>query len=540
MAFTARQAIACILLIFSLVIHAQSQSASEKSAGATVTGKITIKGKGASGVLVGLFETEPLSALPRSHKGSTDVTGVYRITNVPPGTYRVQVMAPAFVLANDTDAMKTLLINKDETIENFDFALLRGGAVTGKVTNEEGHPVIEADVSLVQAEWNGKSSILAPLNTRTDDRGIYRIFGVPAGKYNVAAGSERDVFSRRWRTSGYLKTVLTDDDSKLVVIEVTEGSESSNADIVLGRPITKYSARGRIVDGDTGQPLANVPYGVLLFMDTHSSGSMSTGAVSNRAGEFRLENLAPGNYAVYVETPPDSDWRVEPVRFEVSNQDVSGLTVKTSRGGSISGVLVLEGTDDKAAHAKLMEARLYANILGDGMMGGHSSQSSTIKPDGTFHIRGLQAGLAHFFLPIQRFTVTRVERNGVVHPGGIEINQREHITGVRITVTYGSGSIRGVVKLADDKMPANARFSVFLRRITETPFGSNANDGVQVDARGQFAVTGLLPGTYEVNANLYDPDDRSGNMPSAQQQVVVNSGAVATVTLTITLPRAKP
>ena len=536
MASSARQAIACVLLIFSLVIHAQSQSASEKSTGATVSGKITIKGKGAAGVAVGLFEIEPTSQSLQSYRSATDAAGVYRITNVLPGSYRLEVISPAFVSANASDLIKSFIINKDETIENIDFALMRGGAITGKVTDPDGQPVIEAEVSLVQAEWKNNAVRSFSLSVRTDDRGIYRLFGIPAGEYKVAAGSERDHFSRRYRRAGFQQAFHTDpnDPSKQVVIEVTEGSETSNVDIVLGRPIARYSARGRIIDGDTGQPLANVPYGLLVFMDTSSSGSMSTGAVSNRDGEFKLENLTPGTYAVYVETPPDSDSRVEPARFEVSNQDVSGLIVKTSKGGSISGVIVLEGTDDKTAHAKLMEARLYANIVGDGTMGGHSSQSSTIKPDGTFHVRGIDSGVAHFYLQLEGFEIARVERNGVVHPGGIEIGPREHLTGVRVTVNYGSGSIRGVVRVANDKMPANARFGVWFRRITETPYVSNSHDGAEVDARGHFVVKGLIPGTYEVRADLFNPNDPSGKMPSAQQQVVVTSGGVTNVTLTIT------
>ena len=111
---------------------------------------------------------------------------------------------------------------------------------------------------------------------------------------------------------------------------------------------------------------------------------------------------------------------------------------------------------------------------------------------------------------------------------------------MRITVNYGSGSIRGVVRVANDQMPANARFGVWFRRITETPHVSNSHDGAEVDARGQFLVKGLIPGTYEVRADLYNPNDPSGKMPSAQQQVVVSSGGFATVTLTITLPPAKP
>jgi Carboxypeptidase regulatory-like domain len=537
MVSSARPAIACLLILLIFAILTQAQSATEKIPGATITGKVTLKGNGASGITVGLVAIDQQSSQrPTRYTGSTDESGVYRITNVTPGSYRVVVEAPAFISENNSNDFQTLLINPGETVENIDFALLRGGVITGRVTDSEGRPVVEERVSLLPIGSNERSSYSMLLPVQTDDRGIYRSFGIPPGTYKVVVGTnEEGLFSQRWGRVAYRRTFhpATTDAAQAIRIEVNEGSEIANVDITVGRAIANYSARGRIVDGETGQPLANVPYGVTVFIGHNSSSSLTTGAVSTSSGEFKFENLSPGQYAVFLESSSESDSRAEPVRFEVNDRDVSGLLVKTSKGGSISGVVVLEGTDDKTLFAKLSQARVYVDVSSE-TSSPNSNRSSTIKPDGSFRLGGLRSGLAQLGLAMEDFQLVRVERNGVAQPTGLEINQQEHITGVRLIVNYGNGTIRGIVKVPAGALPADAHFNVWLKRIAETPQVSNANFArpLMLDVRGQFFANGLIPGTYEVTG-LYAPIDSDGKILGAKQQVVVSNGAVTNITLTL-------
>jgi protocatechuate 3,4-dioxygenase beta subunit len=349
MASSSRQAIACILLIFAVVIDARSQSGPEKRQGATFSGKVTIKGKGAPGITVGLIRIEESSQQPTGQRALTDDQGNYRITNVGPGKYVLTVAAPGLIPASGSDGNKTFLISKSEAVENVDFALARGGVITGKVTDTGGRPLIEEYISLVPVDYGNGSFRYMPSNTRTDDRGIYRLFGVPPGKYRIAAGQENNFGSRG---GGYRRVFhpAAEEASQATIIEVSEGSEATDVDITLPELIVNYSAYGRIIDGDTGQPVANVSYGVQKYLSEGSTVSLSTGAFSSKDGEFKFDNLSPGKYAVFVEVPPNSDWRSDYLRFEVIDQDVTGLIVKTTKGASASGVIVLEGTDDKTIH----------------------------------------------------------------------------------------------------------------------------------------------------------------------------------------------
>ena len=52
MVFSGRQTIFCILLLLSPLVSARSQSAVDKAAASTISGKVTVGGKGLSGVVV--------------------------------------------------------------------------------------------------------------------------------------------------------------------------------------------------------------------------------------------------------------------------------------------------------------------------------------------------------------------------------------------------------------------------------------------------------------------------------------------------------
>jgi Carboxypeptidase regulatory-like domain len=541
MVSSARQAIACILLIISAVSYVRAQTAAEKAPTATISGKVTVTGKGVPGIGVSLALVESYSSYPTRYRSVTDDNGNYRIANVTPGMYLVIIKAPAFARVVEVGREKNILVNKGETIENVDFDLVRGGVITGKVTDTDGHPLIEENIYVIPAGSPERRTYYYGMGmVRTDDRGIYRVFGLGPGSYTVAAGQGEGGFESSERAV-YKRTFHPDaaEASEATVIELKEGDEATNVDIIVGRAINRYSATGRIVDGQTGRPVANVSYGVHMFINPNSGSSLTTGAVSNSEGEFKLNSLAPGKYGVFLEPPPETEWRADILSFEVIDQDVTGLTIKTSRAASASGAIVLEGTTDKAVFANLTKGRIYAYVMNDGTARS-SSPSGRINADGTFRISGMQSGVFLFGISSgERFKIVRVERGGVVYPQGIEIKETNQITGLRLLVNYANGTVRGMVRLENGK-PAEGRINVTLTRIAENdvgPLTGDSNASPQVDARGQFFVEGLLPGTYEVTAS-YIPDMHSA-WRQTRQQVVVANGVVTDVTLTID-PNAPP
>ena len=543
MVSSGRHAISCVLLVLSTFIFTQAQTVPDKISGATITGKVTVKGKGAPGVAVVLvLDAEGYQRATR-YRAFTDDTGTYRITNVPPGNYRAETAAPGFVAVdefpNPFDRSTKLLINKDETVENIDFVLVRGGVITGKVTDSDGRPLIEETVSISSMVSNQGYTFSRQRAARTDDRGVYRIFGIPPGNYKVSAGTNE--LSPSWERPHFRQTFHPNvtDASEATTINVTEGSETTNVDITLKGVDRTYSVRGRIIDGETGRPMANVPYGITVYISSGNRSGLSDGSVTNSNGEFKWENLRPGKYAVYVNSLPDSDLTAEEAPFEVNDRDVTDLVVKMIKITTVSGVIILDGTDDKSVLAKLSRIHVSARIEAEN--NSTTTSGVGIRSDGSFWFTGLPAGVATFGVEGGGFELVRVERNGVVQPAGITIRNREKIDGIRLIVRYGNASIRGVLKLPNDApLPANAKLFVSLKRIGE-PEQSASNRWAEVDARGQFVAEGLLPGTYDVVAESFTSDKPQRPIFTGRQQVTVTEGVTnITVTLQSVSPPNRP
>ena len=94
---------------------------------------------------------------------------------------------------------------------------------------------------------------------RTDDRGVYRIYGLPEGRYLVSVGyasPERITSSRAFYPRVFYPNASSESEAK--VIEVSEGSEATDVDITVSDPKETRDVSGRVVDADTGQPVEGV------------------------------------------------------------------------------------------------------------------------------------------------------------------------------------------------------------------------------------------------------------------------------------------
>ena len=535
MSSSTRQAIAGLLIVLVVSVCSRAQTTPVKDPTATITGKVTIKDKGAPGIVVGLSRNrQPYERESTSYRGVTNDDGEYRITNVLAGSYQVMPFAPAFVSSANREG-KSLIVNKGETIENVDFSLVRGGVITGKVFDPDARPVVEEEVFAIPDQ--GSTPAYFASNILTDDRGIYRIFGLPAGRYRVGVGRDEGNSFRGRSQVAYKRTYYPSaaDMAQATVIDVSEGSETTNIDINLTRTLTMYSVSGRIVDAETGQPLASLDYGITHFVSPNNTASWNNGAGSNAGGEFKFEGLLPGKYAMSIMANRGTNWRADPLRFEITDQDVTGLVIKASRGATISGVVILEGSEDKAVRDQLSRMNLGAYLLDDSV---HNAWSNTsgIKPDGSFQILGLRSGLVNIYLTTNdRFRLVRVEQNGVIQPRGIELKDGQQLTGVRVIVQYANASVRGAIEFENGPLPENGRLSVRIKKPGEDERNMNFYDpSAQVDARGQFVIEGLLPGNYELIVAVYVP----GSPPSfitKKQEIAVTAGAPNNVTIKVDL-----
>lgn len=556
MSFLPRHAVMVILGVsccLNSVVISQTRT-QKKPRPNSVSGRVTMNGKAAPGIIVGIRSSDFSEPAP-TLKAKTDFEGNYQITNVPQGNYQVAPLAPALVNPEQVfprGRSRTLLLAEGEEVRDVDFSLIRGGVITGKVTDPDGRPVVEerlfilpADQAEPRSRGAGYVGIGAGFGSlvnsfQTDDRGIYRIYGLPPGRYKISIGVSDDTFQPPTRLGrvAYRRTFYPDTSewAEAKVIELTEGSEATNIDITVDRNLPSFAASGKIVDGETGKPVAGVRFGLRRMLNSRDPGAvMGMFIVSNQLGQFRMENITPGKYAVFIASQNQSQMRAEPVFFEVVDHDVTDLLVKIVPGFSISGFVVLEGSADKNALAKLAELELHAHMRTE-IANLSSSQQSPINADGTFLITGLPAGTANFGLsggerrPVVNFSILRIEHDGVVQSRGIEIKAGENVSGVKIVLNYGTGSVRGEVKIVNGPLPPGALLNVWLKKPTDEVWHSRPHT---IDSRGHFVIEGVPAGEYELNVNANFPGRQT--TASAKQLVTVNEGTPSDVVVALDL-----
>jgi len=496
--------------------QAQSSSAESKAAAGSISGRVLIAGQGAKGVPVLLQSTDLPRPLLVTVK--TDEDGRFHLPAVPAGSYRLSSFAPAFVLiadlARSSESSKLLTLSAGEVVEGIDLILTRGSVITGCITDADGQPVIEQRVRLDRLTERGQQDTFSTDDGQmleTDDRGIYRVYGLRAGRYLVSVGMVRGemMVMGQGGPGPYPRTFHphVTDESKAIIVEVTEGAETANIDIQVGRPMHLNKVTGRMVDAESGQPVPNAAYAVALIRQNSNikSGSWSPAWRTNAQGEFRLEGFAPGRYAISAKPDEQSDFYSDPINFEVHEADVGGLEIAAHRATSISGVVAVEGITDPAVLAKVPQLALVASSTTPEPNPALSDIQARINPNGRFQITGLRAGTIHLSLVNQTtattstpkgFAILRTERDGIAQPNGLAVAPGEQITGVHVVIAYHSGVVRGQIRIEGGALPEGIAWSISIGRSGDSL--QSPLKWVQPDARGHFVFEELPPGNYFV------------------------------------------
>src|SRR5262245_40737338 len=266
-------ALSILLLIAAAQSSAQAPQRDSRPRAASIGGRVTVGGAPAANALVMVMEVDPPSrgSSPGGEsrqrafiKLRTDSDGRYRVTGLAEGDYMINALSKAYVASRNSsmpEIFRSVTLDEGESRDDVDIALVRGGVITGRVIDDEGRPLIATYLRLLPVEENGNPNGRFDFNDdpmmRTDDRGVYRIYGVAAGRYIISADGE-GAYSRAKRK--YPDTFHPDatDRNQAKIIEVKEGQEVVDIDIRIGAGKNTYEVTGRVIDAETGKPLPQV------------------------------------------------------------------------------------------------------------------------------------------------------------------------------------------------------------------------------------------------------------------------------------------
>jgi uncharacterized protein (DUF2141 family) len=129
----------------------------------------------------------------------TNDAGRFSMTGLPAGRYTLTVTKPPYLRlaygAKRPDRPGTPITIKDaEQLTNLAMRMTRGAVLSGTITDENGLPAVGVQVQAMRVMMQNGERTLAPggavgaqASDMTDDRGVYRFYGLPPGEYVVSA-----------------------------------------------------------------------------------------------------------------------------------------------------------------------------------------------------------------------------------------------------------------------------------------------------------------------------------------------------------------
>ena len=496
----------------------------------SIAGRVTVSGDAASSVTVTLIRrgTRPESSGDMI-RTDADAEGRFQFRNVPAGTYMVNAFAPAFITPNHqaspSDRGEMVTLAEGETLENIDIKLKRGGAITGRIVGRNRQPVIEENVYLLQISERGEGRSLLITDTamyKTDDRGVYRIYGLPAGRYKVYCGIKSD--GGAWGSNvGFYNRVFysgVSEESEASVISLQEGAEASGIDLVLDKFSSTYSASGLIVDTKTSQAIPGVSYGFgVIGKNGEYNGSIVICGTSAAEGEFHIPGLPAGRYAAFALNDGSGDVYSEPTPFVIKDTNLKGVEIKLRPAVSIEGIVVFEGSNPAPGLLDQKELQLIVRIQPTPLEP-RPNHPVQISAEGRFHLGGLPPGVANIFtVRGQNVSLLRVEQEGV-EKQVLDLREGQRVTGLRVVLSIGTGTIRGEVRAQDGEMPGEL-FVVAQRE------GIGRDWTATVDIRGHFVLEGMPWGQYDVT--LSQRKSTGTSMKPLKQKVTVSDNTESRV-----------
>jgi hypothetical protein len=489
----------------------------------------------------------------------TDDEGKFRFDALPAGTFTLSATKPGYVQTfhgskHPGRGPGVPVAVADGQQVSVTLKIVPGAVITGTITDSRGNPAPNVQVAVVAVSAGGTSN--TPVRGSTDDRGMYRVFGLAPGDYLVSAlppdlgtgvgygrGQAPSIlgvtdaevkWARSQSAAGTApmptpgKTVTyapvfhpgTTDVSAAVPVSVATGEERSGIGFAL-QVVPASRIAGTIIDA-VGQPVTAAT--VALYPRRRDRPSpadalVSSGAVTLpravvSATGFSITGVAPGEYTMVARSgsgmrgaqpPPTTPVLWSVTDLTVDGNDQTDLVLRLMPGLKLSGSIVFEHTS-LAPPADMSAIDLSLQASGSSL-GTASTPRANVASNGTFTF----SGIAPWIYTITatppgaatgaRWTLKSAVLNGRdLADSAFEVKPGTDVTGLAITFTDRAAEISG--RLVDPGGRPITRYSIVVfpaERALWLP-GSRRIRSARPATDGSFTVAGLPAGAYAIAA----------------------------------------
>lgn len=467
-------------------------------------------------------------------RDTTDRAGKFRFENLKPRRYKIFVRVAGYVLPEMFETspanQKTYQINQDLNLN-----VQKGGVITGKVLDETGQPLINVRVRAVRTRNEFGQKIPAQEFAQyspqhfTDDRGVYRIFGLMAGSYLIFIGGDNEFSERNLRNKESSPVYHPSDSIDTArEIRVGFGQETNSVDVNF-RLIQGFRVSGTIL-GANPNASNNGSVSILLVNAANGAVIVQTQTVER-----------DGKYAFQIENIPDGEYEIQAFQFDdnsifsknslqkvrVKGADVSGLIINLQLLNSIKGKVLIERNPALTTIKecpKMAETAVTSMIITldssakeksvlDSIERNQQNIFSAPEENGGFEINRLKNG--KYFLKVKFLDgnlfvkeifqqISAKEKREL--NGGLSLGTGEKSENVRVVFSDGAAKINGRIITSEEKgkSPA-AKFTVYLIP-AEVENKDNILRYAEIITNETFAFENVAPGGYFLIVENYSID----------------------------------
>ncbi len=555
-----------LLLLMPCAARGQQAAAADKGrAGSSRGGAITGRVVGEDGRPLAEAVVQVIKAYARVPgpplATSTDGDGKFRMPDLEPGLYAVAATMPGYVSSQEAQQGAGDEARYYRPGDNVNVTLAKGGVITGTVRDERGEPIVAISVRAVRVrDEAGRATNTSRFNhgfipeRLTDDRGIYRLFGLPPGTYIVVAGGGQRLYGAFNAYLGDAPTYFPSSTRDAAgEVNVRGGGEE-----VSGVDIRFRNERAYTVSGTLSGALADKErYGISVVM--RRLGGAETEWASYPGHEprqaFSFGGVADGEYEVTAQQWGGSDrsgLSSIPRRVTVRGADVTGLALTLAPLASIEGRVQLEPAPAEPCAKPTRAATVLetaVNARPDEKAAAKEPSShpfamlgATPNERGEFTIRNLLEGSYRLTVRLpaeQWYTRSLVLPGAAPKPpaptNAVALKMGQTLAGVAVQVAQDGATLSGRVRPAAEglALPANLKLHLVpTERERAEDFLRYAE--VSVSDGGAFSLTNLAPGRYKLLLRPVPEDESAAARPlawDAQGRAKLRRDAEAATTL---------